>query len=51
MGHKLGLEVVAEGVETEFQKSFLLENNCDYLQGYLLGHPVDQAEAVKMLMR
>lgn len=33
MGHTLGLKIVAEGVETEQQKSFLIENGCDYLQG------------------
>ncbi|MCG8313054.1 MAG: EAL domain-containing protein [Pseudomonadales bacterium] len=40
MAHKLGLEVVAEGVETEEQKEFLQMNQCDMVQGYLLGRPV-----------
>ena len=40
MAHKLGLEVVAEGVETSDQREFLLDNQCDFIQGYLLGRPV-----------
>ena len=34
MGSNLGLEVVAEGVETEEELEFLIENNCNYYQGY-----------------
>ncbi|MFW5988494.1 MAG: EAL domain-containing protein, partial [bacterium] len=34
MGSNLGLEVVAEGVETEEELKFLVDNNCDYYQGY-----------------
>ena len=39
MGHGLGLEVVAEGVETAEQAAFLRDIGCDLLQGYLLGRP------------
>jgi diguanylate cyclase (GGDEF)-like protein len=39
MGHGLGLEVVAEGVETAMQAAFLSSVGCDLLQGYLLGRP------------
>lgn len=35
----LNVEVVAEGVETEAQRDFLLANGCDLLQGYLFGRP------------
>lgn len=43
----LGLEVIAEGVETELQESIALESGCDALQGYRYGRPmpVDQFEA------
>ncbi|MFT4766629.1 MAG: diguanylate cyclase (GGDEF)-like protein/PAS domain S-box-containing protein [Oleispira sp.] len=40
MGHKLGMKVVAEGIETQEQLDFLKENNCDYGQGYLLSRPL-----------
>jgi len=43
-----GLKVVAEGVEMEGQKNFLLKNKCDLLQGYLFSKPVtkDELEAL-----
>jgi diguanylate cyclase (GGDEF)-like protein/PAS domain S-box-containing protein len=40
MAHSLGLEVVAEGVETETQLEQLCEQHCDMVQGYLLSPPV-----------
>lgn len=48
MAHGLGLKVVAEGVETEAQLSFLKEHGCDSAQGYLFGKP---AAAEKFLSR
>ena len=39
LGHALRLDVVAEGVETEQQLSFLHEQGCDRAQGYLLSRP------------
>ncbi len=39
LGHRLGLDVVAEGVEDEAQRQVLEELGCDRLQGYLLGRP------------
>jgi len=41
MSHKLGMEVVAEGVETAEQHSLLSELGCDRFQGFYFGRPVD----------
>ncbi|MDP5145263.1 EAL domain-containing protein [Shewanella sp. ULN5] len=40
MAHSLGLKVIAEGLETIEQESFLLENNCKIGQGYLYAKPM-----------
>ena len=40
MGHALGLRVVAEGVETEEQRSLLRRQGCDEMQGYLFSRPI-----------
>ncbi len=40
MAHGLGLQVVAEGIETPHQLAFLTEKGCEIGQGYLLGRPV-----------
>lgn len=40
MGKALGLEIVAEGVETPAQREFLRRNGCAFYQGYLFGKPM-----------
>lgn len=50
MAHDLGLEVVAEGIETEAQRTLLLAEHCDNGQGFLFSRPVS-AEAVTELLR
>jgi len=40
MAHALGLQVVAEGVETEQQRDLLLQAGCDYAQGYWFARPM-----------
>ncbi|WP_374324719.1 putative bifunctional diguanylate cyclase/phosphodiesterase [Azonexus sp.] len=45
LGHKLGLELVAEGVETEGQRDFLAGLGCDFVQGFLYSRPLP-ADAV-----
>jgi diguanylate cyclase (GGDEF)-like protein/PAS domain S-box-containing protein len=46
MAHHLGLRVVAEGVETPEQLSFLLDHGCDEIQGYLISRPMPAKDAV-----
>ncbi len=40
MGRALGMQIVAEGVENDTQKRFLVAHGCDILQGFLLGRPM-----------
>ncbi len=49
MAHKLNIKVIAEGVETEAQKRFLIERNCQQAQGYLYSPPVPPEEFEKLL--
>jgi EAL domain-containing protein (putative c-di-GMP-specific phosphodiesterase class I) len=46
---QLGLQVVAEGVETERQLSLLREAHCDSVQGYLFAKPLDATAAVDVI--
>lgn len=39
LAETLGLDVIAEGVETESQRQFLLDNGCRHFQGYLFSRP------------
>jgi diguanylate cyclase (GGDEF)-like protein/PAS domain S-box-containing protein len=49
MAHKLGLRVVAEGVETEVQLRLLQAAGCDYAQGFVYAAPLPAAELAKMV--
>ncbi|MEG7525027.1 MAG: EAL domain-containing protein [Chromatiales bacterium] len=49
LAHAFGMEVVAEGVETEQQLAFVREQGCDYIQGYLVGVPADSEQVVACL--
>jgi diguanylate cyclase (GGDEF)-like protein len=49
MAHKLGLQVVAEGVETRQQAELLQRAGCDFAQGYLFGHAMPSNAFESML--
>jgi EAL domain-containing protein (putative c-di-GMP-specific phosphodiesterase class I) len=49
IGHALGLQLVAEGIETSAQCAVLRDLDCDYGQGYLFSRPIDRTEAEALL--
>ncbi len=49
LAHSLGLDVVAEGVETQGQREFLQALGCQSYQGYLFGRPAPEAELLRLL--
>jgi len=50
LAHNLGMNVVAEGVETEQQRSQLQALSCEYGQGYLFAKPMN-SQKVEMLLK
>jgi EAL domain-containing protein (putative c-di-GMP-specific phosphodiesterase class I) len=51
MGRSLRLQVLAEGIETEEQRSFLRACGCQFGQGRLFGEPVSADEFLEMVLR
>jgi len=49
MGHHLGKQIIAEGVETEEQRQKLLAMGCDFIQGYLFSRPVGEEDVIRLL--
>ncbi len=49
MGHQLGFEVIAEGVEKEQQVDVLKDKGCDLIQGYVWGKPMPLGDAKKVV--
>ena len=47
MARTLGLEVIAEGVETTEQLEFMREHHCDEIQGYLCCAPLSMEELIE----
>jgi EAL domain-containing protein (putative c-di-GMP-specific phosphodiesterase class I) len=51
LGHRLGLRVVAEGVETPHQKDMLVALGIDGIQGYWYSKPLGEEEALDFLRK
>ncbi len=49
MAHRLGHEVVAEGVDNVTQKEYLMRGGCDYMQGFLFSKPLVMEDALALL--
>ncbi len=49
LAHNLNMGVIAEGVETKSQLEFLIQNDCDQVQGFFFSPPVPLANFMKML--
>ncbi|NEQ31122.1 MAG: EAL domain-containing protein, partial [Leptolyngbya sp. SIO4C5] len=49
LGHKLNMEIVAEGIETEYQHGVLAQAGCQYGQGYLFSPPLASTAATQLL--
>lgn len=50
MAHQLGLVVVGEGVETQAELNFLIEHQCDEVQGYFFARPLPLPDFEKLLI-
>lgn len=51
LAHKLGMDVIAEGIETEAEKVVLQGFDCEYGQGYLFAKPLPQADATALFLK
>lgn len=51
MAHRLGHCAVAEGVEVEAQKQYLIAHGCDRMQGFLFSKALDEEAALALLKR
>ena len=49
LAHKLGMDVIAEGIETESEKEILRDFDCEYGQGYLFAKPLPKKDATELL--
>ena len=49
IAEQLGMQVIAEGVETEAQVAFLRDNGCNEIQGYFVSRPVPAVDIFRMM--
>ncbi len=48
LAHKLGMDVIAEGIETEAERQILQGFNCEYAQGYFFAKPLNKEDATEL---
>ena len=51
MAHNLGLQVIAEGVETQGQFEYLKDHGCDQIQGFLFSKPLPAEQLEEKLLQ
>lgn len=51
LGHRMGLRVIAEGVETKEEFAYLSKYDCDSMQGYLFSKPLSEEEVMELLVK
>ena len=49
LAHKLGMDVIAEGIETESERAIIQSFDCEYGQGYFFAKPLSETEATQLL--
>jgi len=49
IGHKVGLKVIAEGVEVKEQMEYLVKHGCDKMQGYFYSKPIPEGEVIEFM--
>jgi PAS domain S-box-containing protein/diguanylate cyclase (GGDEF)-like protein len=50
LGHRMGLKVIAEGIETEAQRAYLMQHQCDEMQGYFFSRPLPALKLAEFLL-
>ena len=51
LAHRLGMDVIAEGIETESEKEILKSFNCEYGQGYLFAKPLSKKDGTELFIQ
>lgn len=48
IGHHIGVSVIAEGVENDFQLQYLKKHDCDYIQGFIYAKPLEEENLIDL---
>ncbi|NLE62396.1 MAG: EAL domain-containing protein, partial [Bacteroidales bacterium] len=48
IGHSIGVSVIAEGVEYDYQLQYLKKHDCDYIQGFIYAKPLNEENLVAL---